>query len=631
MALFDRDLRGPPDKRLTGFDEHCRSALSDFGVSSASVAVVSGGKIVFAKGYSDSKHAKDPSAKDMTADTPFLLGETGTQALVSIALASATSNFDTELPFKLPISTSCAPTISDLFSGRASLPSDLLSALISDLSALDPTSLFPLQLENCSQFRGVSTYSPLTSPLIFFLANNMTNKSLEVLLHESVFRKIGASKATGFLSSGRSDANYGVTMSARDLAHLVACCLEMWGPITQSVLDVIWKPCGIFDDKSCADSFYSEAVGGYRVCQGGWMEAVHRGFKRVGFSSSSTNSAVEVSMYPSQNFGIVVCCDTPCLYAKAISNIAADFMLKINPPGPWVERLQNMNVPLVEFATDTGNVRLTATAPPRSTSYYVGVYNIEDIPQMAFKVHQTAGELWIRFASGQPEEKESIAQLLHKENGLFFSEAQSLVPLRLKHSWISAHKFCGFLFENGDDGQIAILRFYNSFPSGDPKLSKSFTFVKSAHHPPLSDSARPSALLPAPTLPPRKSALHSALQTPSSSTRQSAAVAPPLPPRSRSASANPNFKPEDVSARPSQSDTVHKLVTNETQEKDGKAAAEVFGFNHSDADNAGRVPGNESSAESNSRQSADNFSQSLDDIHKDMDAVDDLFKEMGLE
>ncbi|KAJ3137930.1 hypothetical protein HK100_000228 [Physocladia obscura] len=482
--LADRDLRGPPDKRLLGFDEHSRSALADFSCTASSIVVVSKGKIVFAKGFGADGTA-GATADALGPDTPVQLGASAASIIAGIALAASSAEFDFNARVPFNISTASAVlTYSDLLSARAALPANFLAVLASEIA---PISSLPAVTSGLAKFdsnkqgnkdianiifRGEYSQSPLTAPLVCLLACKATEKNFEYLVHNMVFAKFGASKASGFWATGRDDSFLGVTSSARDMGRLIAALLGGWGPLSPPLLKKLWNPCGIFQDESCPDALYPEAVGGFRVTNGGWMDCIFRGKKRIGFSSYSQCSSMEVSVFPQEDFGVVVMCNKPCYYAKAVANVAADFMLQIPYPGPWVPRLENATFPFnfsrnrTPYDNDSVIAKKLVIIPspvPRSIHYYVGVYKSESIPQLVFKVIQSNGCLYLRFLSGQSEALEPNGQLQHFENGIFYCDTQSFLPGHMKPTAGIYQKFFGITFENGQDGSIEHLTFFDTF------------------------------------------------------------------------------------------------------------------------------------------------------------------------
>ncbi|ORY47337.1 hypothetical protein BCR33DRAFT_736162 [Rhizoclosmatium globosum] len=198
--MADRDLRGPPDRRLLGFDDHVRSSLSDFKCDGASLCVVAGGKTVFAKGFGSTVSATDPqNQKPLDADSVFSVGGGALLGLVAVAFANV---LDWNANLKIDGIRDDA-TLADLMTHRIGLEADsLLATLLADLPAGAVASALKLS-KNSKNFRGSSEYSPLTTPIAAHLLSQSAQRPFETLLHDLVFAKIGASHASCFVSQGR--------------------------------------------------------------------------------------------------------------------------------------------------------------------------------------------------------------------------------------------------------------------------------------------------------------------------------------------------------------------------------------------------------------------------------------------
>ncbi|KAI8609878.1 beta-lactamase/transpeptidase-like protein [Chytriomyces sp. MP71] len=575
VAEPQRDLRAPPDRRLLALDAHCSAALSDFDADGCAVTIVAGGKMVFAKGFRSLEAPANPwsqrasiSQPSFDADSSIELGRAA-EGILAVAIATLVQSnqlqWDTPLSTILPSFSLDNPslarivTVSDLLSHRAGLPSasHTLANLISDAS---PASMIPSAINVVNQgqtaskaFRGTRQYSFLTAPIVTQLLTSITKEPIEVFIQEAVFNQISASRSSGFIAQGREDVTLSMTSCARDLGRLAASLLDTWGPLSVETLEAFLSPAGAVRPQDAYDS--SPECGGHRVCNGGWIDSVHRGKRKVGFGGFSASSAVEVCLFPNDGLAIVAVCSKACNLPAAIVNVAADFLMEENP-APWVPRLEDRPFPSLDIK-NVGVPEESLQPMPRSANYYTGTYACFLFPSVAFRVSQVGGELKVRFISGQSEGLPRNAELKHYQNGLFYAESKDLLPFHLGP--FSSSHVCGFLFENGLDGSVETLTVLNTLKT--PK-SEGTLFSKTVPHQPsfatlasreelvtilpptAPPSSRPSEV-PAPALPPRRSTSN----TPSAqvngvqpppviplSPPTSSGLPPQLPPRSRQAS-----------------------------------------------------------------------------------------------
>ncbi|KAJ3231819.1 hypothetical protein HDU81_003511 [Chytriomyces hyalinus] len=663
-----RDLRGPPDKRLYGFDDHCRDAVADFKADGCAVAIVVNGKMVFAKGFGAPEAASlnpwnqraSVSATSIDPDTPVELGR-ACEGILGVAIASmvqskaidwSTAVHSVIPSFSLPNQNqhlAQIATVSDLLSHRAGLPgtSDTLANLISDVAATDamPAAISAVKLPRLNtSFRGARDYSLLTAPIAAHVSSMVSQKSIEILIQETVFAPIGASRASGFNALGREDSTLGMTSSARDLGRLASALLDGWGPLSKETLESMWSPVGVVASSTCCDA--SNDSGGHRVGNGGWIESVFRGVRKVGFGGFSALSAVEVALFPNNGFGIAIVCNKPCYLAAALVNVAAEFLLEVQP-GPWVPHMEARNFPTAVLApsiTDLLGSNLKCDPLPRSASYYAGTYTCGLVPYLAFKVSLAEGELQIQFLSGHNDALQRKAPLIHIQNGLFYATAENLLPLQVKVHASGSN--CGFLFENGPDGSIETMvylnqvittkdngtHFYKSVEYQQPGslLAPPSTTVKKSP-----STIRPSVSEPPPALPPRRSPSSSATpisQIASSNNnthppplipleRQPSGIPPALPPRSRQASS-----PSSNMVQPAQT-ALSSLPLSPPPSYDTSGVLDRLLVRQTPGENsADRATVAEEGHDDEGAQIED-----LDEVENAMNEIDNVMADLGLE
>ncbi|KAJ3009915.1 UNVERIFIED_CONTAM: hypothetical protein HDU68_002423 [Siphonaria sp. JEL0065] len=685
---MDRDLRGAPDKRLLGFDEHARASLADFRVEACCVCVVSHGKIGFAKAFSSSNNkrasvfagfAENESAAG--PDSPWLFGNLSN--LIALALGKLAENNKELKEYSRA-----------LLSNSLGLNASLLAELAADLPVIASPATSAFLKASTGQYNP----SPLTAPLAAHLATTLAQSPIEVLMHDLVLSRFGASRISGFSSLGREDSSMGLTISARDLARLVACLLDKsWGPVDASVLEEMLTPYATLNPSDVVESAYGDDFIDYfsdfKVLNCGWIQSTFRDkFKRIGFNGTGANGgSYSVVWFPDHDFGIVVVCDMPSFLPIALSCVASDFMLGFKP-GPWVPRLEGQPYPFGTIATlPNSSLELGSSAPPRSLHYYVGTYTCPECPVLAFKIQQLNGALVIRFLNGQTEHFQPNCVLLYSENvGAFCFTAKSFLPKHLSVSRF-ANQTCGVLFENSVDGSVASLSFFESL-SDVSKPSKGVYFSKSvAYQSPTStnasafSSARPStaSTIPQfqsarlstslnaapPSLPPRRTPDIS--RQPSSLSNNptpTPSLQPPtLPPRSRATSSTTSTSintsttivtPTPITSPPptySGAPPPTLIPLDKSSDQDLASVRLSNSLRAATTSSSSNIPpispppqyssvtatldkllvrSTESSpTRSNATEDLEDeeLRDSLEEISKDMEAVDDLFKEMGME
>ncbi|KAJ3415470.1 hypothetical protein HDV05_004912 [Chytridiales sp. JEL 0842] len=602
------DSLGPPDKRLFTLDDQSRVALTEFKISSMSVAVVLDQQLIYLKGFDapqaggymsympSSLSSSASNKKPADGDTVYALG-TGGDAVLSIAVSSLVSDgtmqFDTPVQRHLPSfvhpnqAFTGIVTLSDLLAHRSGLPStstSLSASLITDLPLSSiPGSLSIIQAQECPPFRSPRSHSTLNSTLAALMASkscpalqtpgirnsvsSATHIPVEHLIKSRVWAKINASKASGVQALGKEDTTGGITSSAKDLSKLLLALLGKTGPVepprkpgAESVLDQMWKPVGAWNEFGehpegalFIKSRANDEVGGFTVTQAGWMDAVYRGRRRLSYFGGlhgPSGTAMQISAFPNEGFGVVVLCNGANSYLPiAIANIASDLLLDASP-APWIERFKNLANPLktvVELPPSTklncavGAISIPNVAlqkPNRPLEAYLGHYTCKDAPGLMFNVMSTVVDsknnksmIYARQVTSSGDGGQFTCMLAHLKDETFIQATTENDTERILQT-------CTFVFEIGLNKQAASFTLLSS-PQAPIESGLNFKKTSASPYKPvplqINTNSTPTSPVRAPT---------ELTRSPSVSTTSQSPKQPPPPlPRRTSALDSPSMSP----------------------------------------------------------------------------------------
>ncbi|KAJ3193919.1 hypothetical protein HK101_003854 [Irineochytrium annulatum] len=493
----DRDLRAAaPDKRLVYLDDHCKSSLEDFKVPGVAVAVVLNGRIVYAKGFGvctfdgscdiggspvatspqraigggapelrrqESWFGKTGREAPVDADTPFQLNCAG-DGIISLMLGTmvedSSASLETPVASILPSFThpiapflTATTTVSDLLSHRSGIPStstSLMAIIASELPLnMIPSAISAIPADECPEYRNTYCRSSLNTSIASQIASRLQNgQSVEEMLHDRVWSRIGASPRSGVIAEGKEDTSTGITSTARDLARLVCSLLDgTWGCVKSTTFAQLTDPVGVREP--LVDAILAEdEVKAYTVGKGGFTNSVYRSRRRIGFGTGS--GTVEVTMFPDDNFGVVVMASARSFgkgmrathLPMSISNVVADFLLG-HMPLPWSAKMEKY----VLATTESNGISAQTGTLGRSLFMYTGFFVSSIAPAIGFKL--TADDTKLYASVVTPGARQSDPAILHPTVTDVF--AVSIHNLRPTFRQFDA-RYATFLFRGGLDG-----------------------------------------------------------------------------------------------------------------------------------------------------------------------------------
>jgi CubicO group peptidase (beta-lactamase class C family) len=312
---------------LDGIDSLITSAMKDWGVPSAAVAVVRGGEVIYLKGYGS-----------VTPKTQFATGSV-TKPFTALALGVLADegklDWDTPIRKYFPafrlndaFATERA-TMRDLLTHRAGLPAGLPK---NGGPQLTPAQLVERlrYLEAAADFRSEFRYGNLGYIAAGYIGGEVAGTSWEELVRSRIFGPLG-------MKSSNLSAEGEIRSNAEDMAQFLLVELGAGKPIVSAkTLAEMQRPQVV----TGSGSQFPELAGtnAYGL---GWGILRYREYKMVEHGSGSTSEAL-VSLLPEKKIGVAVLTNSgrhPVCTVIALN--VYDRLLGLNQ-APWNERFLKM-------------------------------------------------------------------------------------------------------------------------------------------------------------------------------------------------------------------------------------------------------------------------------------------------
>lgn len=366
------DYDSPPAghlKELQGIEDLINQALKDNCLPGAAVAVVAGGRVVYAQGFG----FRDLEArKPMTPDTLFPVGST-TKAMTATVLGMLVDEgrlkWDKPLRDYLPTFRLKDPVVSeritlrDLLTHRSGLPGhDLVWLNNNDITRAELVARLAYLEPNCDLCERWQ-YNSLMYMTAGYLAGQVSGGSWEEVMQKRLFGPLGMVRSSFSVTDSQRDDDfaYPYRSNGRSAERIPFRRLAVIGPagsVNSSVNEMArWLLFNLSGGKTgdrqliapatLAEIQSPQMVTGKRLRRGvlqsvygmGWNVEVYRGHRRVEHGGGIDGFSTSAMLFPDDDLGIVSFDDGEygnLAISELINNCIADRMLGLEPID-WLE------------------------------------------------------------------------------------------------------------------------------------------------------------------------------------------------------------------------------------------------------------------------------------------------------
>ena len=473
-------MKGDRQKQVDGeeLDATVEPLLRAARIPGAAVAIVSGGRLILAKGYG----RRDMKANlPMTADTCYPIGSTTkaiTATLIGMMVDEGRLAWDAPVQTYLPwfrlydCNISAQVTLRDLLAMRTGLPrhewtwiGDSIgrASLVERLKHLEPT----------AGFRERFQYSNLTSAAAGHIAEVVSGRSWEDLVQQRILTPLGMDR-TGFArpTAGRFNLSYhegGIRELQVNQPHSIEVLGPAGGSINSTVEDMArwmsfnlgsgtWQGRKLIESQTLAevqapliaargDATCPTPGAAYAMC---WFVDHYNGRPRTSHVGYIHDVSSAVMLFPEDGMGIV--CFTnfgAARLARVIGQYALDWVMGFKPEQTVEEQLLQYEAKIAATRESIASVpRARETTPSHPLDDYAGTY--EDPGYGKITIRRDGREL--QLCRG-----ELILPLRHWHyDGWVAANAESfpleVFPLDERHAFDGGSRI---LFDSNADGEIA--------------------------------------------------------------------------------------------------------------------------------------------------------------------------------
>lgn len=424
--------KAPEDEarsRLAGFDAMCEKIRGEWKAPGVAIAIVSKDRVVYARGFG---HRDLEGGKPVTAKTLFAIGSTS-KAFTTFLLMSLSEegkvDWDAparrlipELELEDPLA-SAALSARDMVTHRSGLPRhDLMwygrpgmsrAEIIAALRHLEPS----------AGFRERFQYNNLMYAAAGVLAERAGGKSWESLVSERIFAPLGMKRSNFSVLESRRDADHALPYSVvkggpKAVPFRRITAVGPAGSINSCVEDMAqWLRLqlsdGSLDGRRYLKAYDLNLMHIPQMAQGwpsqhpqispssyglGWMIDGYRGRTRVHHGGAIDGFTAEVSLFPTEQLGIVVLTNaTRSPVPVLLSQHAADALLGLEPID-W-SRSARTQVAAAKAAAKAqqqkAQPRVSGTKTSRPLEAFVGDYRHPAYG--AWSIRHEDGALRVRF------------------------------------------------------------------------------------------------------------------------------------------------------------------------------------------------------------------------------------------
>ena len=478
---------------LDGFDAVVEKAIADFNVPGLGIAIVSGGEVVYAKGFG---YRNLEEKLPMTPDTLFAIGST-TKAMTATVLAMQAEeglfDWDAELVRYLPGFRLADPMTTarisprDLVTHRSGLPRhDVLWYNVKDVERADLIERLE-HLELTADLREKWQYNNLMFMTAGYLSGQLDGRSWEETMLARLFGPLGMERSNFSVETSKKDDNYALPYRENDddaLELIPFRNIDVVGPagsVNSSVNEMArWLAFNLsgglagdqrlMSEASLADVHAPHMSTGAipspesRVSQEaygmGWGVQVYRGHRRIQHGGGIDGFVTSVALYPDDEIGIVAFTNRGSGLSGLVQQTAADRLLGLESVD-WIgQRLERMKA--AEEVDDEGEekaeeTKVSGTEPSRALGDYVGEYRHPGYGTVRVELEDGALALTLNdinaplehwhydvFIGGRDEEDPALEKTKVQFRGDFDGEiAELLIPLELTAAPIVFSKQAG--------------------------------------------------------------------------------------------------------------------------------------------------------------------------------------------
>jgi CubicO group peptidase (beta-lactamase class C family) len=464
------------DKRaaLDDLDALVPQALDDFNVPGLGIAIVSGGEIIYAKGFG---HRDVANSLPLTTDTLFAIGST-TKAMTATVLGMLVDDgkldWDTPLRTYLPEFTLSDSRVSDritprdLLTHRSGLPRhDLLWYNHNKGSRAEMVSRLA-HLELSADLREKFQYNNLMFITAGYLTERLTDNTWESAVWERLFVPLGMTRSNFSVTDSQADPDHALPYREKDdeQTQIPFRPIDLVGPagsvnssvnemarwlmfnlahgrvgerqlINRTTLADIQAPHMTVESTSTRPDIISL---GYGM---GWGLSMHRGHRLVSHGGGIDGFSTSVMLFPDDDLGLVAFVNTGSGLASLVNRHAAEMVLGLDAED-WIGEARERRGKAREVGKEAEQKRednrITGTRPSHAIADYVGSYH-----------HPGYGTLAVSESSGRHALKVTFngisAPLRHWHYDVWQGgEAEDGSP---------TFKNTRFLFRSNYDGQIS--------------------------------------------------------------------------------------------------------------------------------------------------------------------------------
>lgn len=395
---------------LEGYSELVNQALQDFNVPGAAIAVVSGGKVAYAKGFG---YRDLDAQKMMTPNTLFAIGST-TKAMTATVLGMLVDDgkldWDKPLRLYLPTFRLSDATISeritprDLVTHRSGLPGhDMLWYNNNENTRAELVARLAY-LELSADLRERFQYNNLMFMTAGYLTGQLSGQTWEEVMRERLFEPLGMRRTSFSVARSQKDSDFAYPYKENDeheIERIPFRPIDLIGPagsVNSSVIEMSsWLLFnlneGTVDNQKLINPATLADIQSPHMTTGrtpdrpeisqstygmGWGINTYRGHRRITHGGGIDGFITSVMLFPDDDLGLVSFNNGQSGISSLLSQHAADRILGLEPID-WLGEAREKRKKRLEVKEEAEEkkkaTKITGTHPSHSLDAYVGDYH----------------------------------------------------------------------------------------------------------------------------------------------------------------------------------------------------------------------------------------------------------------
>jgi CubicO group peptidase (beta-lactamase class C family) len=435
FAQSETDVRADARAAMEGFAKVAEQALADFNVPGSALAVVAGGKIVYAEGFG---HRDLEAGKPMTPDTLFAIGSTTkamTATLLGMLVGDGKLDFDDPLRESLPRFRLADPTISerittrDILTHRTGLPRHDFVWYNNNEGTRAEVIERLAHLELTADLREKFQYNNLMFMTAGYLAGVLSDSTWEEALHDRLFTPLEMSRTNFSVTTSQEDDDFAYPYSENDdhqLERIPFRNIDLIGPagsVNSSVNEMSrWLLFNLNDGKVGDEQLMSAATladiqspqmatgetpDRVEISQGtygmGWGIDTYRGHRRVSHGGGIDGFITDVVLFPDDGFGLVAFNNGESGISSLLTRHAADRLLDLEPID-WLGEEKTKRDKTLEAEDEAEEkkdaTRIADTTPSHPLADYAGEYHHPGYGVLTMGLNETTLEVTYNSITG---------------------------------------------------------------------------------------------------------------------------------------------------------------------------------------------------------------------------------------